>query len=104
MHVSRTKIIQSDALSRWPGYNQTKKEERITMLPENTFGHNLDPNYLIRDNYEYSNDRDIIQISVIDTELQQRIKKSLEEDQIAQQVIKGLTEKELTPLKQELAG
>ena len=50
------------------------------MLPENTFGHDLDPNYLIEDNYRYSNDRDIIQISIIDTKLQQRIKKSLEED------------------------
>ena len=73
------------------------------MLPENTFGHDLDPDYLIGDNYGYSNDGDIIQISVIDIELQQKIKKGLEEDQIAQQVIKGLTEKELTPLKQELA-
>ena len=69
------------------------------MLLENIFGHDLDPGYLIRDNYRYSNDRDIIQISIINTELQQRIKKSLEEDQIAQQVIKGLTEKELTLLK-----
>ena len=74
------------------------------MLLENTFGHDLDPNYLIRDNYRYSNDGDIIQISVIDTELQQKIKKGLEEDQIAQQVIKRLTEKELTLLKQELVG
>ena len=52
------------------------------MLPENTFGHDLDPDYLIRDNYGYLNDGDIIQISVINTELQQKIKKSLEEDQI----------------------
>ena len=76
------------------------------MLSKNTFSYDkhLDPNYLIGDNYGYSNDRDIIQISVIDTELQQKIKKSLEEDQIVQQVIKGLTEKELTPLKQELVG
>ena len=92
-------MIQSDALSQWLGYNQTEEEERITMLLENTFGHNLDPNYLIGDNYEYSNDRDIIQISIIDTELQQKIKKGLKKDQIAQQVIKGLTEKELTLLK-----
>ena len=97
-------MIQSDALSRWPRYNQTEEEERITMLPENTFGHDLDPDYLIGDNYRYSNDRDIIQISVIDTKLQQKIKKGLEEDQIVQQVIKELTEKELTLLKQELAG
>ena len=34
------------------------------MLLENTFGHDLDPNYLIEDNYRYSNDRDIIQISI----------------------------------------
>ena len=74
------------------------------MLPENTFNHDLNPNYLIGDNYEYSNDGDIIQIFIINTELQQRIKKGLKEDQIAQQVIKGLIEKELTPLKQELAG
>ena len=74
------------------------------MLLENTFGHDLDPDYLIGDNYRYPNDGDIIQISVIDTELQQKIKKGLEEDQIVQQVIKELTEKELTPLKQELAG
>ena len=74
------------------------------MLPKNTFGHDLDPDYLIRDNYEYLNDGDIIQISVIDTELQQKIKKGLEEDQIVQQVIKELTEKELTLLKQELVG
>ena len=53
------------------------------MLPENIFGHDLDPNYLIGDNYEYSDDGDIIQISIIDTELQQGTKKSLEEDQIA---------------------
>ena len=39
------------------------------MLPENTFGHDLDPDYLIEDNYKYSNDGDIIQISIIDTEL-----------------------------------
>ena len=77
-------MIQSDALSWWPGYNQTEKEERITILPENTFGHNLNPDYLIGDNYRYSNDRDIIQISVINTELQQKIKKGLKEDQIAQ--------------------
>ena len=97
-------MIQSNALSQWPGYNQTKEKERITMLPENTFGHDLDPNYLIGDNYGYSNDKDIIQISIIDTELQQKIKKSLKKDQIVQQVIKGLTEKELTLLKQELEG
>ena len=83
MHIPGTKMIQSDTLSRWPGYNQTKEEKRITMLPENTFSHNLDLDYLIGDNYGYSNDGDIIQISIIDTELQQRIKKSLEEDQIA---------------------
>ena len=53
------------------------------MLSETTFGHNLDPDYLIGDNYRYSNDGDIIQISVINTELQQRIKKGLKEDQIA---------------------
>ena len=75
-------MIQSDALSWWPGYNQTEEEERIIMLPENTFGHDLDPDYLIGDNYRYSNDGDIIQISVIDTKLQQKIKKSLEENQI----------------------
>ena len=69
------------------------------MLPKNTFGHNLDSNYLIRDNYGYSNNRDIIQIFIIDTKLQQRIKQGLKKDQIAQQVIKGLTEKELTLLK-----
>ena len=42
------------------------------MLPKNAFSYNkhLDPNYLIRDNYGYSNDGDIIQISVIDTKLQ----------------------------------
>ena len=50
------------------------------MLPKNTFNHNLDPNYLIEDNYEYSNNRDIIQISIIDTKLQQKIKQGLEED------------------------
>ena len=53
-------MIQSDALSRWPGYNQTEEEERITMLPENTFGHDLDPDHLIGDNYGYSNDGEII--------------------------------------------
>ena len=62
-------MIQSDTLSRWPGYNQTEEEERITMLPEKTFGHDLDPDYLIEDNYGYSNDGDIIQISVINIEL-----------------------------------
>ena len=39
------------------------------MLSENTFSHNLDSDYLIGDNYKYSNDGDIIQISIIDTEL-----------------------------------
>ena len=41
------------------------------MLSENIFGYDkhLDPNYLIGDNYGYLNNRDIIQISVIDTEL-----------------------------------
>ena len=39
------------------------------MLPENTFGYNLDLDYLIGDNYGYSNDGDIIQISIIDTKL-----------------------------------
>ena len=53
------------------------------MLLENTFGCDLDPDYLIEDNYGYSNNGDIIQISIIDTKLQQRIKKGLEEDQIA---------------------
>ena len=62
-------MIQSDALSWWPGYNQTEEEERITMLLENTFGHDLDSDYLIEDNCGYLNDRDIIQISIIDTEL-----------------------------------
>ena len=57
-------------------------EKRITILLENIFSYDkhLDSNYLIRDNYRYSNNRDIIQISIIDTELQQRIKKGLEED------------------------
>ena len=50
------------------------------MLLENTFSHDLDLNYLIGDNYRYSNDRDIIQISIINIELQQKIKKGLEED------------------------
>ena len=63
-------MIQSNTLSQWPGYNQTEKEEKITMLPENTFSYDLDPDYLIGDNYRYSNDGDIIQISVIDTKLQ----------------------------------
>ena len=42
------------------------------MLPENTFGYDkiLDLDYLIRDNYRYLYNGDIIQISVIDTELQ----------------------------------
>ena len=41
------------------------------MLPKNAFSYNkyLDPNYLIRDNYRYLNDRDIIQISIINTKL-----------------------------------
>ena len=46
------------------------------MLLENTFSYDLDPNYLIGDNYGYSNNRDIIQISIIDTELQQKIKRA----------------------------
>ena len=98
-------MIQSDTLLQWPGYNQIKKKEKITILPENAFGYDkhLDFDYLIEDNYGYSNDKNIIQISVMDIELQQRIKKGLEKDQIAQQVIKGLIEKELTLLKQELA-
>ena len=46
-------------------------EERITILLENIFSYDkhLDSDYLIRDNYGYSNDGDIIQISIIDTEL-----------------------------------
>ena len=99
MHIPGIKMIQSNALSQWLGYNQIKEEERITMLPENIFSYNLNPDYLIEDNYRYLDNEDIIQISIIDTKLQQGIKKSLEEDQIAQQVIKGLTEKELTLLK-----
>ena len=63
-------MIQFNTLSQWPRYNQTEEEERITMLPENTFSYDLDLNYLIRDNYGYSNNRDIIQIFIIDTELQ----------------------------------
>ena len=63
-------MIQSDTLSQWPGYNQTEEEERITMLLENIFGYDLDPDYLIGDNYRYSDDGDIIQIFIIDTELQ----------------------------------
>ena len=39
------------------------------MLLENIFGHDLDPDYLIGNNYGYSNNRDIIQISIIDIEL-----------------------------------
>ena len=62
-------MIQSDTLLWWPGYNQTEEKERITVLPENTFSHDPNPDYLIGDNYEYSNDRDIIQISIIDTKL-----------------------------------
>ena len=42
------------------------------MLLENTFNYNkyLNTDYLIENNYRYSNNRDIIQISIIDTELQ----------------------------------
>ena len=42
------------------------------MLPENAFNYDkyLDSNYLIEDNYGYLNNRDIIQISIIDTKLQ----------------------------------
>ena len=71
MHVPGTKMIQSDALSRWPGYNQTEEEERITILLENIFSYDkhLDFDYLIGNNYGYSNDKDIIQISIIDTKL-----------------------------------
>ena len=53
-------MIQSDALLWWLEYNQTKEKERITILPENTFSHDLDSDYLIEDNYRYSNNRDII--------------------------------------------
>ena len=63
-------MIQSNTLSQWPEYNQTEEEERITMLSENTFSYDLDSDYLIGDNYGYSNDGDIIQISIIDTKLQ----------------------------------
>ena len=54
------------------------------MLLENTTNYNkhLDTNYLIRDNYKYSNNRNIIQIFIINTKLQQRIKKGLKKDQI----------------------
>ena len=69
MHVPGTKMIQFDALSQWPEYNQIEEEERIIMLLENTFSHDLDSDYLIEDNYGYSNDGDIIQIFVIDTKL-----------------------------------
>ena len=64
-------MIQSNALSQWLEYNQIEEEERITILSENTFGYDkhLDFDYLIGDNYGYLNNRDIIQISVIDTEL-----------------------------------
>ena len=42
------------------------------MLSKNDFSYNkhLDPNYLIRDNYGYSNNGNIIQIFIIDTKLQ----------------------------------
>ena len=60
MHIPGTKIIQSNILLWWPEYNQIEEKERITMLLENTFGYNLNPDYLIGDNYEYSNDGDII--------------------------------------------
>ena len=63
-------MIQFNTLLQWPRYNQTKEEERITMLLENTFSYDLDLNYLIRDNYGYSNNGNIIQIFIIDTELQ----------------------------------
>ena len=48
-----------------------EEEERITILLENTFGYDkyLDPNYLIGNNYGYSDNGNIIQISIIDTEL-----------------------------------
>ena len=39
------------------------------MLLENISSHDLDFNYLIGDNYRYSNDKNIIQISIINTEL-----------------------------------
>ena len=39
------------------------------MLPENTFNHDPDPDYIIGDNYGYFNNGDIIQISVINNEL-----------------------------------
>ena len=41
------------------------------MLLESAFNYDkyLDSNYLIEDNYGYSNNKDIIQISVIDTKL-----------------------------------
>ena len=64
-------MIQSNTLSWWLRYNQTEEEERITILLENTFSYNkyLYLNYLIGDNYRYSNNRDIIQISIINTKL-----------------------------------
>ena len=41
------------------------------MLSESAFNYNkyLNPDYLIKDNYRYLNDGDIIQISIINTKL-----------------------------------
>ena len=64
-------MIQFNTLSQQLGYNQIEKKKRITILLENTFNYNkhLNPNYLIEDNYRYLNNKNIIQIFIIDTKL-----------------------------------
>ena len=46
VHISRTKMVQSDALSRWPDFTleNDNDNEDITMLPENLFIHLIDTN------------------------------------------------------------
>jgi RNase H-like domain found in reverse transcriptase/Reverse transcriptase (RNA-dependent DNA polymerase) len=80
IHLPGTKMVQSDAPSRWPNYGTDKQieEEDKVVLPDNLF------------------------INLLDTELQEQILNGKEPDLDVKNAIKTLMEEGLTSLKNNL--
>jgi hypothetical protein len=80
IHLPGTKMVQSNALSRWPDYgtNNWIEEEDKVVLPDNLF------------------------INLLDTELQEQILNGKELDLDIKNTIKTLIEEEPTSLKNDL--
>jgi RNase H-like domain found in reverse transcriptase len=80
IHLPGIKMVQSDALSRWPDYetNKQMEEEDKVVLPDNLF------------------------INLLDTELQEQILNGKELDLDIKNAIETLMEEGLTSLKNDL--